>query len=244
MKLKITPGYLLALAALIVVLKELHELSHIIPGRIICGCWGAFRDFNLISICEPCLQENPITLFASFGGPIFSYLCMWAGLWLLLKPGINQKWLGFALLFASKPFARLFTAIVGGGDEYGAFRRIFGESLSQGFIQIMTVLVILAIILPPLVIAYKNIQNRYKSLWFTAFFLLPMFFDYIVVMGFFNSLLQKGILAEPFIFATPWLVHIVFWASILLMLLLRKHLLVHPHNLKQVNVFTASTKVA
>ena len=232
MKLKTTPGYVLALAALIVVLKELHELSHIIPGRLICGCWGAHRDFNLISFCEPCLQENSLILLASFGGPFFSYLCMWVGMWLLLKPNLNRKWLGIALLFASKPFARLFTALVGGGDEFGAFRRIFGDSMSHGYVQVLTVLIILAVILPPLIVAYWNISNKYKVLWFVGFFLLPMLFDYVLVMGFFNYLLRQGVWAEPFIFATPWLVHVVFWLCILLLLVFKRHLLVHPHNLK------------
>ncbi|MEJ8801547.1 hypothetical protein [Pontibacter sp. H249] len=244
MKLKITAGYAVAFAALVVVVKELHELSHIVPGRLICGCWGAFRDFNLISFCEPCMQENPLILLASFGGPLFTYLCMWTGLWLMLKPAINLKWLGFTLLFANKPFARLFTALVGGGDEFGALRQILSESISQQSIQLITVLAILAIILPPLIVACKNIGNKYKLVWFTGFFLLPMLFDFVFVMGFLNSLLQKGVLSEPFIFATPWLVHVVFWASILLLFTFRKHLLVHPFNLKSAKATAAGASIA
>jgi hypothetical protein len=45
MKIRITPKYLLALLALMIVTGELHEQVHITTGYLLCGGYGP-RDFN------------------------------------------------------------------------------------------------------------------------------------------------------------------------------------------------------
>ncbi len=228
MQIKLSWQYLVAFAALILVLKELHELSHILSSYLFYGCWGPYRDFNVISMCNAAEEGSPGLLISSINGPLFSFACMWTGLYLMHQRSRDAKWLGFALLFATKPFARLFTALVNGGDELGVLRSLLSPTLNNISIQLLGAGLILLFIAPPLCVAYKNIHNQKKAYWFTGYFLLPMLFDFVVVHTLLNNSLKSGFLDTPFLFATPWLVHLVFWLALLTLLIFRKSLLNYP----------------
>jgi hypothetical protein len=228
MQIKLNPSYLLAMGALIIVLKEVHELSHILTSYLFFGCWGPYRDFNVITMCTAGEEGSFGSLLASINGPLFSYTCMWAGMVLLLRNTTSAKWLGFSLLFAAKPFARFFTALMNGGDELGVLRSLLSPALPDGALQLTGISLILTVILPPLWIAYLNILNPKKVLWFMGFLLLPMFFDFILMHSFFNALLKAGLLASPFLFGTPALIHLVFLAAVLVLILFHKALFISP----------------
>jgi hypothetical protein len=124
MKIKLTTGFIVAFIALRFVLHEAHELVHTVVGRIICGCWGQ-RDFNVWDICEGCIEQHPIALLATFAGPLFTFAMIWAGVYFLKEKNTNQqKSLGFALIFANNPFARIFTAAMGKGDEVSGLNKM------------------------------------------------------------------------------------------------------------------------
>lgn len=238
MKMRINTRYLIAFFALLFVCRELHELGHIITGRLICGCWGEYRDFNVISICDVCRKTNPWAVIAGINGPLLSYILMWVGFFLLKNSNVHRQWLGFSLIFANLPFARLFTALIGGGDELGVCRELFNPSIPKWELQIICVISIAAIILPPLWLAFKAISSVRKTSWFIGFLLLPMFADLFIVMISLNFLLKKGILSEIFIFNTPWFIHIVFWTSILTAILLRRDLTAYPNDMREEVVST------
>jgi len=54
---------------------------------------------------------------------------MWLGGWWMAKSSNHKKkLLGFSLLFSNLPFARIFTALVGGGDEKVVIQAISGNA--------------------------------------------------------------------------------------------------------------------
>ena len=96
MKLKLTFKYVLTFSALIFIFHELHEIVHTLTGRLICGCWGK-RDFNGWGLCEGCSEQNPFSIVATFTGPIFTFIMIWIGTFLIGQNKTdNQKALGFS----------------------------------------------------------------------------------------------------------------------------------------------------
>lgn len=202
-------------------MHEAHEIVHTTIGRIICGCWGE-RDFNVWGFCEGCLGKQPIALFATFAGPIFTFVMIWIGTLLISKTkSENQKSFGFSLIFANIPFARILTASIGNGDEvWGLYQLInnYNMAWAVGFISIV------AITIYPLWKSYQLIENKKKILWFLGFFLLPTLIDILLVLGVMNFILENGVLNKYWILGSPVLVTI--WTAFIfgLYLLTRKNI--------------------
>ena len=120
MKIDFTLGTMLAFGALQFFLGEAHELAHTGVGRVLCGCWGP-RDFNVWELCKTCAVGEPWSVLPTFIGPLFTYAVMWVG-YVLLAPArpVAQQSLGFALVLAPLPAARMLGITTGGQDEiYG-----------------------------------------------------------------------------------------------------------------------------
>lgn len=203
MKLKLTPKFVLTFLALTFVLHEAHEIVHTTVGRIICGCWGE-RDFNVWGLCDSC-QTNPLRIYSTLAGPVFTFIIIWFGNSLLnSQKSENQKALGFSLIFANMPFARLFNPIFGGGDEVVVLNSlIHNHNLSR----VLVFILISLIVFYPLLRTYKLIENKFKFGWFIMFFILPMVFDLLMVIGVMdNLLLKKGVLDKYWILGSPILV--------------------------------------
>ena len=146
MKLRLTPKFVLTFLALTFLLHEAHEIVHTTVGRIICGCWGQ-RDFNVWSLCGDCAEQKPYSVISTFAGPVFTYLMIWIGTYLMNKTKDTQKALGFSLVFANMPFTRIFGAVTGGGDEvWGLNLTLHNYNLSWA----LSTIIILAIIIYPL----------------------------------------------------------------------------------------------
>jgi hypothetical protein len=100
-------------------------------------------------------------------------MLMWAGMFMLRSSKYSLA--GFSLIFASMPLGR-FWALTG-GDE-----RFYGEWISQLFglnkniSTILSIFIVLLILVPPLIAAYKSIANSRKWIVFLAFLILPLFF--------------------------------------------------------------------
>ncbi|PQJ80000.1 hypothetical protein [Polaribacter porphyrae] len=212
MKLKITWQYSLAFLSLLFLLHEAHEIIHTSIGRIICGCWG-IRDFNLWALCTGCASDNPISIFSTIAGPFFTYIVLWYGTKLLIKEDLDKKTLGFTLIFASMPFARILTATLNSGDEVNALTKLTNQPILSWVISLIIILLICYI---PLKKAYEFINNKYKLLWFLSFLVLPVIFDILVVLVIMNGLLKNGILNEYWILGSPKLVS--FWTLSILIL--------------------------
>lgn len=203
LQLKARP--LLAFFFLMLLFGEMHELVHIFTGYSFCGCWGP-RDFNVWGLCEGCRDEKPWAIIATFAGPIFTFALIWLGRSWLFRADTRRQILGFILIFANLPFARILTAFMGGGDEVYGLHVVFGNEHNRDLIHYVGLGIVLAAAVPPLVSAYKAIANRYRWLYFLGFLLLPMLLAMLVIFMGLNGLLQQGVLAEPWIWGTPALV--------------------------------------
>ena len=133
-------AFAIAFIALRYSMHELHELVHTGVGRLICGCWGQ-RDFNTWSLCDGCSENNSLAVLATFAGPLFTYLSIWAGVYFLnSKRTLSQKSFGFALIFSNNPFARIFTAAIGKGDEVFGLKQIMHNNSLAWAIGLFVVL--------------------------------------------------------------------------------------------------------
>ncbi len=203
MKLRLSLQYILTFLALSFIMHEAHEIVHTSIGRIICGCWGQ-RDFNVWGLCEGCSEQNPISIISTFAGPIFTFIMIWLGAYLIGKEKTDkQKAIGFSLIFANMPFGRILTASFGSGDEVFALSHLLESYALARFIGLSLVL---AITIIPLWKAYRLIANRRKIGWFLLFFIAPLIIDIIVVLLGMNTLLEKGILSEYWILGSPIIV--------------------------------------
>lgn len=205
MQIKITWKYAIAFIALDLVMMELHEQAHIQVGRMICGCYGE-RDFNVWHSCAECTHPA-LAYLATLAGPLFTYAMIWLGAWWLTKSESSEKrTIGFSLVFANMAFARIFTALIGGGDEITVLKYGFADSLNITAVKKLGAVIVLLFCMPPLIIALKNISNERRLWYFAGFSILPMLFGLFYVFIFLNGLLKKGFLSATMLLGTPTLI--------------------------------------
>ena len=223
MKLRIGWRFVLAFIALNMVMGELHEQVHISTGYWICGCYGP-RDISSWSTCVDC--ANPAWAFwATATGPLFSCSLMWLGAWLFTQSGsVAKRSLGFSLVFANLPFARMFTALIGGGDEKVVIRHLLGESASPLLARLIAAVVVILVCLPPVLLVAGKLSNQRRWLIIAGFLALPLLYGMLYQRMFINHLLKKGIGAEAPLFGTPNLILIHVAVMILVLFLFRKSL--------------------
>ncbi|AMR27644.1 hypothetical protein A0257_11425 [Hymenobacter psoromatis] len=211
MKITLTWRSLAAVAALLFLCGEAHELVHTGLGRLLCGCWGT-RDFNVWSLCDACAHKPLQNLAATLSGPLFSFALMWVGyFWLAPRHSAGRRSLGFALIFANIPFARILGAVfMGSNDEVYALSKVMPYHLAWA----LGGAVVLLATVPPLVRAYAALQPRGRIWIFLGFFLLPTLLLFIVVLGGLNSLLAGGFLATYWMLGSPLL--ITAWTTLVL----------------------------
>ena len=238
MKLRPTWKSLLAFVALLFFMGEAHELVHTGLGRLLCGCWGP-RDFNVWSLCASCQTGHVWTNFAAtWAGPLFSFAMGWWGYFLLSpRQTAARRSLGFALVFAPLPCARILGALMGGNDEVYALSKVlpYPRAWALG-----TALVLLATV-PPLVRAYAALQGKHRIWYFLSFFLLPFALAFAVILGGLNTLLASGFLASDGVLGSPILVNCWMAVLTLTLALSYRHLrrLVPPALLSTVPVVSA-----
>ena len=130
---------------------------------------------------------------------------IWIGAIFLIKRQSEKRIkLGFALIFANLPFARILTASFASGDE------VFGLSklMDYNTAWIVGLTSIVLIVAYPLYVAYQSIENKRRIGWFLLFFLAPTFIDLLLILGVLNTLLANGILAKYWILGSPMIVTI------------------------------------
>jgi hypothetical protein len=221
MKITLTPKNSIALLFLSFVMQETHELAHTAVGRIICGCWGK-RNFNLWTLCSGCSDEKSWAILATFAGPVYSFLVIWIGFFLLLKSSAKLKSIGFALIVSSMPFSRILTPIFGGGDEVYAFNYLWGN---HTLAWIISVVIVFALAIPPVVKVWNTIENRRKLLWFLGLIFVPFIATGIVVFGILQTLLlENGVLNQYWILGSPMLITLWFLFCVLLCIIFGKSL--------------------
>lgn len=208
MRLKITPLYLIAFLCMVFLFTQLHELSHIITGRLICGCWGQQVDFNLWDLCGDCGSTNPNVWGASIAGPLFSYLMMWTGLFLMRWGNPSKIFLGFNLTLSNIPFARMVTVAMGGGDELVAFRYYFLSDLPVWEVRLITTVIVFVLALPPLYMCYRSVKNSKKFLMIAGFCILPLIIQMLYQFKLLGLVLQSGFMATTRFMGIADLIHV------------------------------------
>lgn len=172
----------------------MHELVHHFSGYIICGDWG-YKTFNYF---ETSCEGSPQSWYATYMGPVFSFVMMYIGAYFINK-GLStfKKHLGFAMIFAQLPLQRMISPFFRMNDEFYATAQLFGNTTLNYWIVIV---IIWIICIPPLITAYKAIKNNRKLPWFLFYLVL---FPYILwgpVFGLLEFLMvQKGIMSHTFI---------------------------------------------
>ncbi|HZX26957.1 MAG TPA: hypothetical protein VFF16_07820 [Telluria sp.] len=210
MELKFGWKYALAFLALNGVVSELHEQAHITTGRLLAGCYGP-RDFNVWQACAD--HPSPVPWAASVAGPLFSYAVMWLGVWLLWRGAqVAHRAVGLALVFAPLPFARVFTALVGGGDEK-TFLTYWLDNPGLGRAGAIALTLVACGL--PVFYAWRALANRHRGWIVAGLCVLPMLAVYAYKIKFLNSLLLQGRWDAPPILGTPPMVLAVFALMVL-----------------------------
>ncbi|MFP5355102.1 MAG: hypothetical protein ACLGIK_08105, partial [Gemmatimonadota bacterium] len=110
----------------------------------------------------------------------------------LRVPGI---WLAVAVALAPNPFARVFTAVMGGGDEGVVTRSLFG--LDRGPVATaLTSAFVLAACGPVLLAGWRAVRGSMRPAVYIVLVLLPML-ETGVLFTTLNPVLQRGVLASP-----------------------------------------------
>jgi hypothetical protein len=215
-QLVLTWSFVLAFLVFRHLMHEAHEFAHMIAGRLSTGEWGT-RDFNNVqpfsTNVAPALTAEIITALA---GPLVNYLgCLIGGIVIHKSKEIRTVAMGLVLIFACLPFARIFTAIMGGGDEYGIMRLFISNAVVARTVTIATVTALFAW---PLYKAYRSlpIKNRLRN--YFAFLFAPMLIEGALVLGLLNRVLKSGVLAQGSYFGAPLFVLVVLGFCVLFLL--------------------------
>jgi hypothetical protein len=226
MRIKLSFSYIIAFLLLVLLMLELHEMVHIITGRIICGAWGT-RDFNVWQLCADCEKAHPLSWIATLTGPLFSFMLMWLGMYWLYSASAWMRALGFAFIFANIPFGRISQAMMGGGDEMVVTRHLLKGTLSHTQMVWLCSAVLLALGLPPVIKAWRSMANKHAWLYLLGFLTLPLVFILSYVLTLLNSLLNSGLLAAPWLMGTPLLITLhTLLAAVLFALFYKRLMLV------------------
>ncbi len=223
MRIKISWQYIIAFIALNMIMGELHEQAHINTGFLICGCYGP-RDFSVWMTCETCSSPS-LAYFSTLAGPLFSCILMWVGaLWFAKSSDHYKKQFGFSLLFANLPFARIFTALMGGGDEKVFIQALMGDQTNSLLSKIIASIVVILVCLPPMIIVARNLLNKNRGWIIVAFATIPLVYGMLYQKMFLNGLFKNGFMSDVHFLGTPDMILAHTALMLLLLLLFRKGL--------------------
>jgi hypothetical protein len=84
---------------------------------------------------------------------------------------------------------------------------------------------VLVLTIPPLLAAYKALQNRNKLWVFIGFLILPMLAGFAMIFGVLNPLMTMGVLDQIGFWGTPVLINLWTLLVLILFILTSKNLL-------------------
>jgi len=227
MKLNFSIKWLLAFLSLIFLIIECHDWSHVAVARIFCGCWGdkGFEDWK---ICDSCVLEKGNQAMVWLAGPLINYVLLWVG-WRFMghTQRLTRKSLGFFLVYATSPLARILAAKSGGTDETNAFRILFQRSDGSNhyWVALASLMMILILALPPIIRSIGLISGwPNRAIVITLFLVVPMYLDRWIVQIGLQKMLQEGVLPDKTFFGTHVLVIAWFALVALILIICRKSL--------------------
>ncbi|PKP56231.1 hypothetical protein CVT91_13655 [Candidatus Atribacteria bacterium HGW-Atribacteria-1] len=194
--------FIIAFSLMTFLCIQAHEFGHQLIATILCETPG-YMTFAYANIGGECSPIDEVLELAA--GPLVTYSLTWFGVFLLLK---HRKYalLGCSLIFANTVLDRIiFGTLI--GDE-----RNIGEFIGHPFVVLF---VVILLVLPPLLIAYKSIKNKRKLLVFLSFLIIPILATgFIIIMPdtffLFNPLMEnESTFPIPLVFGIPIIVIIV-----------------------------------
>ncbi len=188
-KLRVTWKYCVAFYCVIMLYVSLHELVHHFAGYAICGDWG-YKTFNYF---ETACEDQLKSYYATYAGPLFSFLMMYVGAYLVRAGSSDyRRHLGFAMIFAQLPLQRMVMPLFRMNDEFHASVHLFGDTPLTFW---GTASVVWLVAVPPLVVAYRGIENRWKTAWFLFYLVLFPYLLWGPVFGLLEFLMvNRGVL--------------------------------------------------
>ena len=135
---------------------EAHEIAHLSVGRLACGQWVGVS-FSVVQWPQGCPDNTPLALASTAAGPVFTFLLIWVGVALAARPRWTRA--AYLLILANLPFARLFTALTGHGDEVVVGRALAG---SAGVIAATLIVALLAV--PPMIVVWRQSRSDHRLL--------------------------------------------------------------------------------
>lgn len=203
MKIPLTWRYLLAFYCLGALMGMSHELAHHAAGFAVCGDWG-YKTFNNFELAKGCEAAHPRTYWlATLAGPaLFNYLPLWIGFALMRKADAGTRLFGVSLVFSTVPALRLLS-VLKWGDETVLVNYFFGQDARALWTMKACAL---ALILPPLVLAWHTFSNRRKALVFALFFIgVPLTVFYLVGVVLEDLIIKHHVLADM-LWGMPYMV--------------------------------------
>jgi hypothetical protein len=119
---------------------------------------------------------------------------MWIGAWMLMLPHSSDyvRQYGFALIFAQLHLQRMTSPAFRMNDEFYAAAHLWGDT---SLVYWGVLVIIWAVCLPPLIIAYRSIENKRRAGWFLFYLVLFPYLIWGPVFGGLEYLLvSKGVL--------------------------------------------------
>jgi hypothetical protein len=205
--------------ALVLLCASAHEFTHHFVGAAVCGGWGQ-KTFGTFTLADGC-GDNPLRFWATAAGPLFTFALLWVGWFLLTRQEAAKRWFGFTLIFANVPINRMLIALLGHNDEQWMARQMYPDSKLAFWIVI---LIVWGCCLPPLIAAWRAIENGRRWQWFAGFYILP--FALLPLSGAFleNYLLLKEHVLATTVIGAPYLVLVVNAICLALLYVFRRSL--------------------
>jgi len=139
-----------------------HELGHHFVAAVECGGFGhvTFTRFQERDGCR--------AIIGNIGGPVISFAILWLGAAALHSERAALQ--GFTAVVSAMPLVRLASVASGGDDWNYAARLVTGNRHT-----VPLTCLVAAIILPPLVLAYRRLANSHRWLVLPLALILPLF---------------------------------------------------------------------
>lgn len=150
-----------ALALAVPAATFFHEFGHHLVAAIECGGVGrvVFTQFQERDGCQ--------AIVGNISGPVISFIILWAGVLLLARRG--WRMVGLAMVVGSIPILRVLS-VTSGGDDWNYTAALL---TGQRYVGPLTALVLM-ILLPALVLAWRRVRMPLKWITFPATLFLPM----------------------------------------------------------------------
>ena len=195
MKINFTWQYCLGFMAFVFVFGQLHEIAHLTAAYFVCGEPGKQTDFNLWTLSEAC-TGSPYAYVPTIFGPVFSYVMMWTGFF-MLRSNNKRFWpAAFVLIMGNVAFARILTAGMGGGDETTVLKVLLA-GMPVLNIKAIGLVLVFALAFPPLYMAYRRTANKHRFWLLAAFCVLPLLIMMPYEFMLLGKVIKAGFMAQP-----------------------------------------------